>query len=163
MLSRNRPSGSHILPLLVICCQACLICPGAEASDAHPRDLAGRILADTGVQGGLIVHLGCGDGQLTAALCAGDGYLVHGLDSDADQVAKARAHLQSLGAYGTASLAAGGTASFAAGGTASFAAGGTVSVDRFDGRHLPYIDNLVSLIVVEDRYDVPTEEVMRVL
>ena len=155
MLSRNRPSGSHILPLLVICCQACLICPGAEASDAHPRDLAGRILADTGVQGGLIVHLGCGDGQLTAALCAGDGYLVHGLDSDADQVAKARAHLQSLGAYGTASLAAGGTA--------SFAAGGTVSVDRFDGRHLPYIDNLVSLIVVEDRYDVPTEEVMRVL
>jgi hypothetical protein len=26
----------------------------------------------TGVQGGLVVHLGCGDGQLTAALRAAD-------------------------------------------------------------------------------------------
>ena len=140
MLSRNRPSVSHILPLLVICCGAsCLTCPGAEASGASLDDLAGRILADTGVRGGLIVHLGCGDGKLTAALHAGDGHLVHGLDGDADQVAKARAHIRSLGVYGP------------------------VSVDQFDGKHLPYIDNLVNLIVVQDRHDVPAGEVMRVL
>jgi len=139
MLSRNHPSVSDILPLLVICCHACLIPPGAEASDAHQDDLAGRILADTRVQGGLIVHLGCGDGELTAALHAGDGYVVHGLDRDADRVAKARAHIRSLGVYGP------------------------VSVDRFDGKHLPYIDNLVNLIVARNRHDVPTDEVMRVL
>ena len=48
------------------------------------------------VQGGLIVHLGCGDGELTAALHAGDRYIVHGLDSDADHVAQARARLAAL-------------------------------------------------------------------
>jgi len=148
MLSRCFPSVSHVLILLVICCVACLICPDAEAADACPHDLAGRILADTGVQGGLIVHLGCGDGELTAALRAGDGYLVQGLDSDADRVAKARAHIRSLGTVIDASVAG---------------MYGPVSIDRFDGKHLPYIDNLVSLIVVQDRYDVSTDEVMRVL
>ena len=33
-------------------------------------------------RGGLVVHLGCGDGKLTAALRTGDAYLVHGLDVD---------------------------------------------------------------------------------
>ena len=33
---------------------------------------AQQILQDTGIQGGLIVHLGCGDGKLTAALHAND-------------------------------------------------------------------------------------------
>ena len=36
---------------------------GAENSAATAR----QILDQTGVQGGLIVHLGCGDGHLTAA------------------------------------------------------------------------------------------------
>jgi len=139
MCFHNHPGVSHILPLLVICCQACLLCPGAEASDTCRDDLADRILADTGVRGGLIVHLGCDDGKLTAALHAGAGYLVHGLDTDADQVAKARAHLQSRGVNGP------------------------VSVGRFDGKHLPYIDNLVNLIVAEDGCDVPAEELIRVL
>ena len=40
---------------------------------------AKQILAAAGVQSGLIVHLGCGDGRLTAALRAGDAYVVHGL------------------------------------------------------------------------------------
>jgi len=43
------------------------------------RELAREILAVTGVRGGLIVHLGCGDGRLTAALHADDAYLVQGL------------------------------------------------------------------------------------
>ena len=46
---------------------------------------ARQILDATGVHGGLIVHLGCGDGRLTAALRATDAYLVHGLDADARQ------------------------------------------------------------------------------
>jgi len=65
---------------------------------------AEEILAAAGVQGGLVVHLGCGDGTLTAALHASDSYLVHGLDADAASVAKARAHIRSLGLYGPVSV-----------------------------------------------------------
>jgi len=65
---------------------------------------AKSILNAAGVKGGLVVHLGCGDGKLTAALRAGDSFLVHGLDADADNVAKARKHVRSLGVYGKVSI-----------------------------------------------------------
>jgi len=97
------------------------------------------ILAESGVTGGLIVHLGCGDGKLTAELCAGEQYLVHGLDTDPENVAEAREHIQRLGLYGK------------------------VSVEVLDGVRLPYVDNLVNLLVVEDRGDVSAGECMRVV
>jgi len=40
---------------------------------------------------------------------------------------------------------------------------GKVSVLRFDGKTLPYINNLVNQIVVDDRYDIAPEELRRVL
>ena len=58
---------------------------------------AEEILEAAGIKGGLIVHIGCGDGKLTAALRANDSYIVHGLDADGEQVAKARGHIQSRG------------------------------------------------------------------
>ena len=73
---------------------------GAAAPDPEAAARAQRILEATGVKGGLIVHLGCGDGTLTAALRANDRYLVHGLDTDAERAAKAREHIRSLGLYG---------------------------------------------------------------
>ncbi len=100
---------------------------------------AGEIIEATGVQGGLVVHVGCGDGRLTARLQAGDGWLVQGLDTDAAKVNRARQHIQSLGVYGK------------------------VTADTFDGKKLPYTDNLVNLLVVSDEYDVPQDEMMRVL
>ena len=106
---------------------------------ARPAATAQAILQATGVKGGLIVHLGCGNGKLTAALRAGDGYLVHGLDADARGVEQARALLRARGLYGP------------------------VSVERFDGRHLPYADNLVNLIIAEELGQVSGDEVMRVL
>ena len=51
------------------------------------RTLARQILEATGVRGGLIAHLGCGDGRLTSALGARDRYLVQGLDEDRQAVA----------------------------------------------------------------------------
>ena len=39
---------------------------------------------------------------------------------------------------------------------------GPVSVDVFDGARLPYVDNLVNLIVIQD-YTAPAKELMRVL
>ena len=50
------------------------------------------------------VHVGCGDGKLTAALRAGDGFLVHGLDTDVKNVAKAREHIRSRGLCGKVSV-----------------------------------------------------------
>lgn len=53
---------------------------GSTIGYGSEHDLARDILDATGVKGGLIVHLGCGDGKLTAALRVNDRYLVHGLD-----------------------------------------------------------------------------------
>ena len=103
------------------------------------RDAARQILDATGVKGGWIVHLGCGDGKLTAAFRAGDGYLVHGLDTDADLVRQAREYVRKEGVYGP------------------------VSIERFDGKRLPYADNLVNLVVGERLGDVAMDEAMRVL
>ncbi|MHC4227285.1 MAG: outer membrane protein assembly factor BamB family protein, partial [Planctomycetota bacterium] len=100
---------------------------------------AKEILDDTGVRGGLIVHLVCGNGKLTAALRADDKYLVHGLDADPGAVAKAREHIRSLGLYGK------------------------VSVDTLDAQSLPYADNLVNLLVAGDLGRVPMVECLRVL
>ena len=53
----------------------------ANAQSARPRQ-ARQILDTAGVEGGIVVHLGCGDGKLTAALHVNDSYLIHGLDTD---------------------------------------------------------------------------------
>jgi predicted RNA methylase len=98
----------------------------AASTTTPEQDAAQRILDAGGVKGGLVVHLGCGDGTLTAALHAGDSYLVHGLDTDPAAVAKARETIAVKGLYGK------------------------VSVDVFDGKRLPYVDNLVNLVVAED-------------
>ena len=100
---------------------------------------ATAVLEAAGIRAGLIVHVGCGDGELTARLAADDRLLVHGLDTDAQNVEKARRHAQSLEACGN------------------------VSFDRFDGHRLPYVDNLVNCVVAQDLGDVPMSEVMRVL
>jgi len=117
---------------------ATLAVPAVAAEDAS-REQARQILEATGVRGGLVVHLGCGDGRLTAALRAGESFLVHGLHTDAAAVERAREHIRGLGVYGP------------------------VSVDRFDGKRLPYVDNLANLVVAEELGGVATHEAMRVL
>jgi len=110
-----------------------------RAQTASHEQQAKRILDATGVKGGLIVHVGCGDGKLTAALCAGESYLVHGLDAEANAVRRAREHIRGLGLYGP------------------------VSVEQFDGKQLPYVENTANLVVAEDLGDVRPAEAMRVL
>jgi len=100
---------------------------------------AKRILDATGVKGGLVVHLGCSDGRLTAALCANDSYLVHGLDADAKNIEEARDYIIRKGLYGK------------------------VSVERWSGNVLPYNSNVVNLLVAEDLGDVSMDEVLRAL
>ena len=100
---------------------------------------AAQILKQTGVTGGFIVHLGVGSGELTAALRQGEGIQVQGLDRDVEAVQRAREHIRSMGVYGD------------------------VAVDVLDGSQLPYIDNLVNLMVIDDASGIAQEEVLRVL
>lgn len=93
----TRIIGCYVAAMLSLA----FLCGPTLAADAGP---AVQILRDSGVKGGLVVHLGCGDGQLTAALRASDSYLVQGLDADAANVAKARQHAQKLGLYGPVSI-----------------------------------------------------------
>jgi outer membrane protein assembly factor BamB len=123
--------------VLALLAQVLLLSRG-DAANGEPEQ-AKAILAATGVQGGLIVHLGCGDGSLTSALRANDGCVVHGLDTEASNVEKARRQLQALRLYGP------------------------VSVERFRGARLPYNDNLVNLIVADSPGSVSNGEMMRVL
>ncbi len=109
------------------------IAPEARAETAR------HILKAAGIRGGLAVHLGCGDGKETADMLLGNSYLVHGLDTSAENVAKARAYLRSRNLYGR------------------------VSVARYDGKALPYADNTVNFIVAETLGDVPADEALRVL
>ena len=120
----------------------CIVLAPAAVTAAVPvseRQSAGHILAATGVKGGLIVHIDCGDGRLTAALRDNERYIVHGLDTDTKDIETARRHIQSLGLYGP------------------------VSVQPWNGVALPYADNLASLVVVDKPNRVSMNEVMRVL
>ncbi len=119
---------SFILVLSLACC-----CGIVWAADGP------AILKSTGVHGGLVVHVGCEDGRLSAGLYGGPGYVVHCLDADAANVEKARRHIRTKGLYGK------------------------VSVDRFDGKTLPYIDGIADLVVTSGARGVSQKELMRVL
>ncbi len=137
MKMKTLVSKSLLLPIAGICFCAAFL--GTGCSERTPADEAENIIERSGIQGGLIVHLHCGDGMLTQALKANERYLVHGLDASIENVEKARRHIASSGSYGQ------------------------VSVDRLTGNRLPYTDNLVNLVVSEDFGDVSMDEVMRVL
>jgi len=110
-----------------------------DLSAASAQD-AGQILEASGVQGGLVVVIGCDRPMLLAQLRAGDSYLVHGLDRDSGKVAAARTYLREKGLYGS------------------------VTASRWDGSQLPFVDNLVKLIVLAgDAGSLSEKEMMRVL
>ncbi|MHC4147248.1 MAG: methyltransferase domain-containing protein [Planctomycetota bacterium] len=110
------------------------------ASAAQSQSSSGKeIVLSAQVKGGLVVHVGCGDGKFTAELRINDRYVVQGLDTDPANVKKARQHFKSLGIYGEVTAAA------------------------FDAKRLPYAENLVNLLVIEDSVDVAADEIMRVL
>jgi outer membrane protein assembly factor BamB len=132
-----RNSHAYLMASLVLVAVAASL--RSLAANAAPADDARQILSSTGIQGGLIVHLGCGDGKLTAALGAGERFLVHGLEADSQNVEAARRHLRALGLYGK------------------------VSVEQWTENRLPYAENIVNLFVAENRGSIPTDEVLRVL
>ncbi|HYF34024.1 MAG TPA: PQQ-binding-like beta-propeller repeat protein [Prosthecobacter sp.] len=102
-------------------------------------DEASDILAQSGVQGGIVVHVDCGDASLTRKLRANEAYQVHGLTKDAAALPAIRDAVYQAGVSGA------------------------VAVDQWNGKYLPYIENFVNLLVVEDPAAVAKEEIDRVL
>ncbi|MFH1716588.1 MAG: PQQ-binding-like beta-propeller repeat protein [Planctomycetota bacterium] len=132
---RHYRTITGLLVLLVVCVAA-----GSTPANENDTTMKARQILDTaGVKGGIVVHLGCDDGKLTAALRVNDGYTIHGLETDPAKVAEARSHIQRQGVYGP------------------------VSVEQFSGSVLPYTDNLINMVVVQDPGNVAMSEVMRVL
>ena len=126
------PLGILLFFPVIFLMQVCV-----PTADDHAE--ARSIIEKSGVRGGLIVHLGCGDGMLTAALRVNERYLVQGLDGDSGKVERARETVHRADRYGQ------------------------VSIGRLTGERLPYADNLVNLIVAENPGSVPKTELLRVL
>ena len=134
------PSAVRATAILLAAFAAGLVRPATAAAPSPEQTLAQQLLAMSAAQGGLVVHLGCGDGTLTAALHASPRYRVHGLDTDPRNVDKARAHIRSRGLYGP------------------------VAVDRWTtAPRLPYVDNLVNLLIVSGQHKLAPGELLRVL
>jgi outer membrane protein assembly factor BamB len=124
-------------PPALACCL--LLTTMAPAALAGPAEDAEQITSLAGFHGGLAVHVGCGNGHLTAALRRSDTCVVQGLDTNAGRVEAARAAIRARGVYGP------------------------VSAVRWTGKKLPYVDNLATLVVCEDLVSAPPGELMRVL
>jgi outer membrane protein assembly factor BamB len=106
---------------------------------AEPQELAQKILEATQVQGGLVIHLGYQDVAVTAALRKNASYLVQGLGSEQSKIDADRIVLRQQGVYGP------------------------VCLEKLAAKTLPYLDNLVNLVVVEDAMGVSDAEIQRVL
>jgi len=116
------------------------VCCPTFARPAPAARPASELLTDSGVRGGLVVCIGCEEPAFLASLRPNEAYLVQGLDPDGRKVAGARRSLLAKGVYGP------------------------VSVQQWDGKTLPYVDNLVNAIVIRDAgFEIPVGEVTRVL
>ncbi len=98
------------------------------------------LIKQSGVQGGLIVHLGAEDGSFVSDLLVNDSFVVHALCENQAVTDKVRAHIKKKGLYGK------------------------VSVQRWSKDYLPYADDLANLIVMPNaKCRVKNEEIARVL
>ncbi len=100
---------------------------------------AKQLLNSAEVAGGLFVHLGAKSGHDTSSLQKSEMVYVQGLSRNPQIVADARDDIWKKGVYGR------------------------VSFDLLSGDSLPYVDNFVNLIVVEDAMGIAQEEISRVL
>lgn len=110
--------------------------PAAAQEAGSP---AQEILEHTGIQGGIIAVVGCKSADLPLALHAGEHLVVQALVADAASLDAIR---QSIAKAGYS---------------------GAVSAQRLSGATLPYVDNLINLVVVEPGVRIPDQELTRVL
>jgi len=138
-MRRIRPFFATFVVLRIALVFCIVLAMKVPVAFAGPADEARQIASSARFHGGLVIHVGCGDGQLTAALRLADNCVVQGLEADAQRVETARAAIRQLGVYGP------------------------VSVIQWSGKTLPYVDNLATLVVCEAPDAVPASELVRVL
>ncbi len=110
------------------------------AAHLHAASAVTDVLDQSEVKGGLVVVVGCDDPKLLVELGRRDGYLIQGLDTDHERVDAAVEAIHAAGSYGK------------------------VSVTQFDGKELPYVDNLVNAVVIRGSgFKVQGSEIDRVL
>ncbi len=115
----------------------------SAAADASPN--GEDIIALSGVKGGLVVVVGCPSSSseqesFERLLRAIEGpYVVQIVDVAAERISEVREVIDARRAYGK------------------------VSAITFDGKQLPYVDNLVNVLVTLGRNEVPRAEMLRVL
>ena len=130
-------------PKLLFCFTVCVttaVSLRGLAGAAEPERLAEAILRETGVKGGLCVALGDDCADLAVEMSRRGPFLVHCLCTNGDALADAREAIRASGSYGR------------------------VSANCASLPALPYVDNLVNLVVVsEDEGQVSRTELMRVL
>ena len=80
-------SRAGVICVLLMVARA-LAAPGAEGEQAR------AILDATGVRGGLVVHVGCGDGRLTAALAPNESCIVRGYTNVCSHITVTRSQLR---------------------------------------------------------------------
>jgi outer membrane protein assembly factor BamB len=117
----------------------CLL--GIHLTTLHAADdhTAVKLIEQSRVKGGLVIHLGCGSGELTRTLRINNRYQVHGLDRDAKAIDASRRMLLAAGVYGQ------------------------VTASRLAGNELPLVDGLVNLLVVDTPLGIAQNEMIRVL
>jgi len=133
----SRIAGATILTALLFLTHGC-----RQLSPRSPEPTpisAEAVLEACGMTGGLVVVVGCDDPALLAGLGEAGPYLVHGLDVAPSKIDAARRHLQDRNLYGP------------------------VTVSRWSGAQLPYVDSLVNLILMTGDAQVPAGEITRVL
>ena len=150
----NRTSRSvrHAVGASAAWCMV-FFCAGGDASGADPAHVSSAavgsaphdssldgILRDSGFSGGLIVHVGCGNGRRTSTLVPGDNGLVQGLDSNEQAIEQARQRARSLDLDGR------------------------MTFKRWVGGSLPFADSLVNVLLWDQAAgDADRTEILRVL
>jgi outer membrane protein assembly factor BamB len=112
-----------------------------SCSEFSPSDRKAKaILQKADIHGGLVVHAGCGDGKLTASFGKDEQFTVQGLDRDPASVKKAREFIYAKQQYGR------------------------ISYKQWYGKKLPYTENLINILIVDDKLSaIPEDEIRRVL
>ena len=97
---------------------------GWQACGRSSERLLPQLLEESGVHGGLVVCIGCDQPELLVSLRRSPSFVVQGLDLAPEKVKRARAALRAANTHGP------------------------VSVQHWNPPRLPYVDNLVNVLVV---------------
>jgi len=138
-VSWNRPREPQ-WRWLVLALSIALVTFARVGRSQEIRSSVGSIREKCGVTGGLCVQVGSDDLAVALELARTGRVLVEILDTDAAKVERARKQIHSEGLYGL------------------------ISVNRWaSGKPLPYAENLVNLVLIEEGREVPLAEAVRVL